>query len=237
MASKDVAVPQNSVLVELRDVTRVDPQRQTTLLHATDFQLRGGDQVAITGASGSGKSVLLRTLALLDAPDTGQVLWRGERVTSAQVPEYRRHVGYLSQRPAMVDGTVEDNLRLPFSLKVFSGERFNLTAVTELLAAAGKTPDFLQHTAADLSGGESQVVALLRLLQTGPDVLLLDEPTAALDPASARAVEHLVQTWFERGSASARAYVWVSHDDEQARRVSNRRMTMDAGSFMEIQAP
>lgn len=237
MVLKDVAVPPKDVLIELSGVTRVDPLRRTPLLHATDFCLRGGDRVALTGASGSGKSVLLRTLALLDAPDTGHLLWRGERVASAQVPGYRRHVGYLSQRPAMIEGTVEDNLRLPYSLKAFTGETFNLDTVTELLTAAGKTRAFLQQAAADLSGGEAQVVALIRILQAGPDVMLLDEPTAALDPASARTVEQLVRAWFDGRSSSARAYVWVSHDQAQAERVSNLRLTMDAGRLMDAQTP
>jgi putative ABC transport system ATP-binding protein len=237
MISRVVTVPAEGVLLEVSGLTRTDPRRRTPLLHAIDFQLRGGDRVAITGASGSGKSVLLRTLALLDAPDAGLVRWRGQGVFSAQVPQYRRHVGYLSQRPAMIDGTVEDNLRFPYSLKAFDGEQFDLQAVTGLLATAGKTPAFLQQAAADLSGGEVQLVALLRVLQTGPQVLLLDEPTAALDPASARAVEQLVQVWFEGQAASARAYLWVSHDEEQARRVSNLRMTMDAGRLMETQTP
>jgi putative ABC transport system ATP-binding protein len=234
MASTLVALPTESVVLQLSAVTRIDPLRHTQLLQATDFQLRSGNRVALTGASGSGKSVLLRTLALLDVADAGQLLWRGERVSSAQVPRYRRHVGYVSQRPAMIDGTVLDNLRFPYGLKAFAGEAFNLAAVTELLAAAGKTPAFLQQAAADLSGGESQVVALIRILQTGPDVLLLDEPTAALDPASVHAVEQLVQTWFEAGAASGRACVWVSHDDAQAQRVSNRRMIMDAGRLMDM---
>jgi putative ABC transport system ATP-binding protein len=236
MVSKDVAVPQDSVLVELRGVTRVDPQRRTPLLHPTDFCLRDGDRVALTGASGSGKSVLLRTLALLDAPDAGQLLWHGERVASANVPRYRRHVGYLSQRPAMIEGTVEDNLRLPYSLKAYAGQTFNVGAVTDLLTTAGKTPAFMQQAAADLSGGEAQIVALIRILQTGPDVMLLDEPTAALDPASARTVEQLVRTWFEENASSGRAYAWVSHDPAQAERMSDLHLTMDAGRLMETLA-
>lgn len=237
MVLKDVAVPQGGVLIELRGVTRVDLQRRTPLLHATDLRLRGGDRVALTGASGSGKSVLLRTLALLDAPDAGHLLWRGERVASAQVPRYRRHVGYLAQRPAMIEGTVEDNLRLPYSLKAFAGETFSLDTVTELLTAAGKTSAFLKQAAAELSGGEAQVVALIRILQAGPDVMLLDEPTAALDPASARAVEQLVRAWFDGHSSSGRAYVWVSHDQAQAERVSNLRLTMNAGRLKDTPTP
>jgi putative ABC transport system ATP-binding protein len=237
MVSNAEAVPADGVLIEVKDLTRIDPRRQTTLLHATDFQLRDGDRVALTGASGSGKSVLLRTLALLEAADAGQLFWCGQPVVSAHVPHYRKRVCYLAQRPSMIDGTVEDNLRFPYSLKSFTGARFNLDVVTGLLAAAGKGSGFLQQSAAELSGGEAQVVALIRVLQTDPQVMLLDEPTAALDPESARAVEQLVNGWFSQRSAAGHAYLWVSHDDAQAQRMSNLRRVMQAGRISEMTAP
>ena len=216
-----------SALIETRALTRMDERRQVPLLQPTNFTLNRGDRVSITGASGSGKSVFLRALALLDAPSAGQILWNGQAIADAQIPHYRSHISYLSQRPALIEGTVEDNLRFPFSLRTLHARRFDLAAVTTLLGHAGKDPDFLGKNAGDLSGGESQVVSLIRTLQLNPEVLLLDEPTAALDPASSRDVEALIDAWF--AGDRARAYIWVSHDLDQARRMSAIHLQMSAG--------
>lgn len=216
-----------SALIETKALTRMDDRRQTPLLHPTDFQLHQADRVSITGSSGSGKSVFLRALALLDAPTSGQILWHNQLIPNAKIPEYRSRICYLSQRPALIEGTVEDNLRFPYTLKALHHLSFNLEAVQALLAHAGKPPDFLKKTAGDLSGGESQVVSLIRTLQLDPDVLLLDEPTAALDPASSREVEALINAWFD--SRNAHAYIWVSHDHEQAQRMSSTHLHMGAG--------
>lgn len=214
-------------LIETKALTRMDERRQAQLLQATDFTLRSADRISITGASGSGKSVFLRALALLDAPTSGEIFWHNQPVPNVQIPKYRSRICYLSQRPALLEGTVEDNLRFPYTLKTLQHLKFDLDAVKTLLAHAGKTPDFLSKSATDLSGGESQIASLIRTLQLDPDVLLLDEPTAALDPASSRDVEALINAWF--GNGSAHAYIWVSHDHEQAQRMSSTWLHMDAG--------
>ncbi len=157
-----------SALIETCALARRDERRQAVLLQPTDFALHRADRVSITGASGSGKSVFLRALALLDAPTSGQVLWNHRPIANADIPEYRSRICYLSQRPALIDGTVLDNLRFPFSLKSLRKRHFELATVTALLQHAGKSPDFLAKNASDLSGGESQVVALIRSLQLNP---------------------------------------------------------------------
>ena len=220
-------------LLETRRLSRLDPGGVVELLKPTDFVLMPGAQIAITGASGSGKSVFLRALALLDAPATGQMLWLGKAISSDMIPRYRTCVSYLSQRPALVEGSVLDNLQLPYTLKSLRERSFDLQNATDLLAQAGQEPSFLQKNAQDLSGGESQIVALVRALQLAPQVMLFDEPTSALDPQSASAVEHLVRHWFD--ADSSRAYIWVSHDPEQARRMSTRHLTMDKGALQQEQ--
>ena len=222
-------------LIETRALTRMDERRQVPLLQPTDFTLTAGGRVSITGSSGSGKSVFLRALALLDAPSSGQVLWNGQPIANAEIPHYRSHISYLSQRPALLEGTVQDNLRFPFSLKTLRNRRFDLQAVTTLLGHAGKAPDFLDKSALDLSGGESQVVSLIRTLQLNPEVLLLDEPTAALDPTSSRDVEALIDAWF--AADRSRAFVWVSHDLEQAQRMSDIHLRMSAGVLDGVTLP
>ena len=108
-----------------------------------------------------------------------------------------------------------------------------------LAEQVGRGKDFLEKRASDLSGGEAQIVALIRILQLGPEVLLLDEPTASLDPASTRQIEALIRIWFQSGEKNqghaplSRASLWVLHDHDQARRVGNRFLTMCAGMLRE----
>ena len=104
----------------------------------------------------------------------------------------------------------------------------SIARAASLVAQAGRADDFLDKLASELSGGEAQITALIRVLQLAPEVLLLDEPTASLDPDSTRAIEALVHAWF--GAEPQRhASVWVSHDRAQAARMSKRHLTMRAG--------
>jgi len=219
-------------LVLAERITRRDTQRSQTLLQPTTFALRAGERVAITGPSGSGKSVFLRALALLDPLDAGHIMWQGARLERAAIPRYRRHVAYIRQRPALIDGSVEDNLRYPFELCAYHDVHFDRERAATLAARAGRGGDFLGKRASELSGGEAQIAALIRVLQLAPDVLLLDEPTAALDPASSRAIEALVRAWFD-AAPDRHASIWVSHDPEQAARMSERHLTMRAGVLEE----
>ncbi|MFJ4445501.1 ATP-binding cassette domain-containing protein [Pseudomonas sp. NPDC089422] len=227
--------PQNShaeaVLLEARQLGRVDLQRQATLLAPTDFSLRAGERTALIGASGSGKSVLLRALALLDAPSSGEVLWLGEPVPPSRIPHFRSRACYLTQRAALVEGSVMDNVRLPFTLKHNRQYPFDAATAARLLALAGKPHSFLDKAGADLSGGEAQLVALVRALLLAPQVLLLDEPTSALDPQAVAAVEALVMNWLDE-SPTARAFLWITHDHAQARRISTRTLTMHQGALL-----
>jgi putative ABC transport system ATP-binding protein len=209
-------------------IARRDAVRGQTLLQPTTFALCTGDRVAVTGPSGSGKSVFLRALALLDPLDAGRILWHGAPVERAAIPRYRRNVAYIRQRPALLDGSVEDNLRYPFELRTYRDVRFDRMRAANLAAQAGRGDDFLDKRASELSGGEAQITALIRVLQLAPEVLLLDEPTASLDPESSRAIEALVHAWFD-ADPGGHASMWVSHDPAQAARMSERHLTMRAG--------
>jgi putative ABC transport system ATP-binding protein len=219
-------------IVEAHDISRRDALRGQILLQPTHFALYAGDRVAITGPSGSGKSVFLRALALLDPLDAGRIEWHGERIARTAIPRYRRNVAYIRQRPAILDGTVEDNLRYPFTLRAYRDVSFDRERAASFAAQAGRGRDFLDKYASELSGGEAQITALIRVLQLAPEVLLLDEPTASLDPESSHAIEQLVNAWFAAGDRE-RASIWVSHDPAQAQRMSDRHLTMQAGVLSE----
>lgn len=198
------------------------------LLKDVSVVLRPGERLAIVGPTGSGKTLLLRALALLDPVDTGEIRWHGEVMGGNSAPDFRSQVTYLHQRPALVEGTVEDNLQLPFSLRCHRDRTFSRDAVYELLNQSGRDDSFFQRSARDLSGGEAQIVALLRAIQLNPSVLLLDEATAALDDESTRLIEQLVLNWCG-GHDSERAIIWVSHDRQQVARIANRVVTITGG--------
>jgi len=132
----------------------------------------------------------------------------------------------------MLDGSVLDNLRYPYTLGVFASTQFDREKVSHWLRQLGKPDGFLEQTASELSGGEAQIVALARTIQLNPHILLLDEPTAALDPASTRQIEELVAAWFAQ-APQERALVWISHDPDQATRVADRHLVMSTGHLTE----
>ena len=187
-----------------------------------ELALAPGETLAITGGSGSGKTLLLRALAGLDPVDEGEIALDGRPLDAWPMPDYRAQVRYLPQKPVTIEGTVEDGLRFAFGLRVHRGAAFSRERALDLLARVGRDERFLAAQAASLSGGEGQLLALLRTLLLPPRVLLLDEPTASLDDATAHDVESLVADWL--AARDDRAVVWTSHRDEQLSRVSRRRL-------------
>jgi putative ABC transport system ATP-binding protein len=219
-----------SPVIQVAGIGRRDPNGDAWLIHDISFDLNFGDRLGILGLSGAGKTVLMRAIAMLDPLDAGSIQWRGHAVRGEAVPSYRKQVIYLHQRSALWDGSVEDNLRYPYTLKAYGGESFDREHAVELLRDSGRGPAFLAKSSRDLSGGEAQIVALIRAVQLEPVVLLLDEPTASLDPDTARAVEGLLDRWLT-ARGPERALVWVSHDWNQTLRVTRRRLTLRCGQI------
>jgi putative ABC transport system ATP-binding protein len=191
------------------------------------LEIFSGDRVALVGPSGSGKSVLLRVLSLLDPADAGTLEMQGKPAGEHSVPEHRRKVIYLHQRPALFEGTVESNFERPFCLKVNRDLHYDRGRALALLRGAGRDESFLRKRFDQLSGGEAQIVALVRAIQLDPVMLLLDEATAALDNETTAAAERLIGEWLEQ--KRDRAVILVSHDTEQARRVAKRILQIEAG--------
>lgn len=181
-----------------------------------DLELSAGDRGMLVGASGTGKSLLLRCLCALDHPDEGDVLFDGRAVRAREVPSFRSRVLYVQQSPALTQGSVSENVELPGQFAAHAGAEGLAARAAELFSALGKPADFTAQRASRLSGGEAQLVGLVRALVLDPRVLLLDEPTAHLDRATTGLVEELLRTWTEAGS---RAVLWTSHDPAQVERV------------------
>jgi len=187
-----------------------------------DVAVDPGDRLAVRGPSGAGKTLLLRALAGLDALDEGELLADGEPVAS--LPQHRAAVAAVAQRPALFDTTVRDNVQAPFAFAVHDGVAYDEARALALLARLGRGAGLLDQTVDGLSGGEAQTVGLLRALLTDPVVLLLDEPTAGLDPERAAAVEAAVEAFLQ--ADPARAAVWTSHDAAQLARVTTRSLDL-----------
>ncbi|HTJ92223.1 MAG TPA: ATP-binding cassette domain-containing protein [Pararobbsia sp.] len=222
------------MMLEAIQLARTDERTGAMLLHPCDLTIAAADRLVITGPSGAGKSVLMRALALLDLP-LGELRWHGKPVTRAAVPAFRSAVAYVRQRPALFDGHVEDNLRVPYTLHIHRQRRYERAAALAYFARADRQAGFLDQRADELSGGEQQLVALVRTLLLAPTIVLLDEPTASLDPQTVLAVEAMIDHWMQQTPGAA--FAWVTHDPAQARRVGTRFATLRAGVLEAAAAP
>jgi len=202
------------------------------VLRGCDLTLVAGESVAIVGESGVGKSTLLHVLGGLDRPDGGTLAFRGEDVFSRgpnRLAEYRnRSVGFVFQfHHLLPEFTAVENVEMPFRIARDRGE-FRAGAV-EILVRLG-LGERLDHVPARLSGGEQQRVAIARAVVARPAVVLADEPTGNLDPATGREVfEVLRELQAERGFA----LVVATHSGRLAHRC-DRILRLDNGFLRPI---
>lgn len=201
------------------------------LLDNVDVSINPGDRIGIVGDSGSGKTTLLRSLAMLDAQTVGQIEFQGQLIADSDIPAYRRRVLYVAQQAGFVDANVRDNLALAFQF-VSTQNRLDESQAVAWLAQLGRDASMLEQSARDLSGGERQLVALVRALLVDPTILLLDEPTSAMDAGLTEELEAFIMRWTNENSE--RAFSWISHDQEQLRRVTNRQLRIKDGCVSEL---
>lgn len=174
------------------------------LLRHVGFALEAGLIYDLTGPSGAGKSMLLRACALMMERRTGELLLDGRPSSSFSPQQWRSRVALVPQRASLIPGTVGENLRLPWKLRVHAGSPAPSDAELSRLLERAALDVPLDRDAARLSGGQAARVALLRTFATHPSVLLLDEVDAALDDESAQAVGALTVTMAAEGAACLR---------------------------------
>ncbi len=209
------------MLFELREVSLRRGDRR--VLDSVSVEVPAG-ATAIVGPSGSGKSTLLRLLNRLADPDAGSVAYRGRPLVEYDPLRLRREVSLVPQLPALLEGTVESNLRYAAGL---AGKPLDPAGCLRL---AGLDVEFAGRDVAKLSVGERQRAMLARALAQEPRVLLLDEPTSALDRAARDAVE---ATLMELRRELGISLVVVSHDPAQARRLSDWVVRLHDGRAVE----
>ncbi len=189
----------------------------TEVLRSVTAEVADARVTVLAGPSGSGKTTLLRLCNRLEVPTAGTVRFRGEDLATLDPLSLRRRVGMVFQRPTLFAGTIGENFAVAASADTATYERH--------LAMVGLPTDWLDRPADDLSGGEAQRACLARTLLTGPEVLLMDEPTSSLDPSATRTLEELaVQV-----ARSGLAVLWVSHDLSQVRRIADACIVLRDG--------
>ncbi|MBI4787933.1 MAG: ATP-binding cassette domain-containing protein [Chloroflexi bacterium] len=199
---------------------------ERTVLDIDRLDIAPGEILGLVGPSGAGKSTLLRLLNFLESPTTGQIAFQNQPPNGSVPIAVRRQVTTVFQRPVLLRASVRANVAYGLGLR---GERAS-SRVDEMLARVG-LDKLANAPATKLSGGEMQRVALARALVVEPKVLLLDEPSANLDPYNVGLIEEIVaQNNRERGTT----VVVVTHNVFQAKRLAQRVGLMLGGRLIEI---
>jgi lipoprotein-releasing system ATP-binding protein len=228
----------SGVAVEIRGLYRTHRKggREIEVLRGVDLDLAPGDRVAVVGPSGAGKSTLLHVIGLLDRPTAGEIRLDGQPISALGSRDRARlrndTVGFVFQAHLLLpEHSALGNVALPVLLAGGSHKVANARA--EALLGAVGLAERLHHRPGELSGGEQQRVALARALVMGPGLVLADEPTGNLDPATAGGVfDLMVQLNVQLGST----LVVVTHSRELADRFP-RRLQLTDGRFRELDAP
>jgi tungstate transport system ATP-binding protein len=217
----------NEPLYRIRGVTKQYGARCVLAVEALD--IFPGEILALVGPSGVGKSTLLRLLNFLEPPATGTICFRGKTFNgSNDVPlAVRRRITTVFQQPLLLKRSVEANVGYGLRLR---GRRNCTTTIQNALKEVG-LETLTAQPARTLSGGEAQRVALARALILEPDALLLDEPTANLDPYNVGLIEEIV---IRRNREHNTTIVLVTHNIFQARRLAHRVALMLDGQIVEV---
>ena len=214
-------------LYRLRDVRKRYPSAFQLEIDA--LPIHAGEVLALLGPTGSGKSTLLRLLAGVDAASGGRVELGEPSVDAAKLPlDWRRRIAMVHQRPMLLNRDVRSNIEYGLHLRGTPSSR-EKAEVDRLLDRFGLSK-LASQSAKTLSGGQMQLVALARALIVEPDILLLDEPTANLDPAHVEIVEAALRSLRAERQVTV---VWATHNLFQARRVADRVALFWNGQLIE----
>lgn len=203
------------------------------VLKGIDFSLMKGENIAILGKSGSGKSVLIKIIASLLKPDQGEVLVLGQhpdKLSGKELNKLRLRIGFSFQNSALYDSmNVYENLSFPLTMNTKNLTRKEIDhAVAEALEAVG-LGDKIKQLPADLSGGQRKRVGIARTLILKPEIMLYDEPTSGLDPVTSTEINELINEVQQRYNTSA---VIITHDLTCAKSTSNRVAMLLDGKFI-----
>ena len=220
-------------ILEIKHLSKAFGSHQ--VLCDIDFTVEKGDVTSFIGASGSGKSTVLRCINLLETPSSGEILYHGTNVADRKVKahEYRSHVGMVFQSFNLFNNmTVLENCMVG-QIQVLKRSKEEAKAVAmEYLNKVGMAP-YIHAKPRQISGGQKQRVAIARALAMNPEILLFDEPTSALDPEMVGEVLTVMHQLAQEGMTM----LVVTHEMAFARDVSTRVVYMNQGVICEQGTP
>ncbi len=212
------------------------------VLDGVELEIMQGEITALVGPSGAGKTSLLRLLNRLDDPTSGEILYDSKSLNRYAVQELRRRIGFVFQTPVMFPGTLHDNLRAAIMLGKQIEQKNDNSAddkdrneqrIAEAMRLAELDAALGEQDGGRLSVGQKQRANIARALVTAPDVLLMNEPTSALDPETA---DRLMDTIRRLKRERKLTVVMVTHRLAEARRVSDMIIVMERGRIVEAGA-
>ncbi|KAG2368601.1 P-loop containing nucleoside triphosphate hydrolase protein [Suillus spraguei] len=209
-------------LIEARNVA-CKKDKKHTIFSQLNLDVNERDIIVLQGRSGAGKTTFLKCIAHLNVYD-GEILYRGRSPIIPGVPAFRTRIFYVPQRPALLPGTPRDFMTTITSFQSRkSTSESDLALAMDISKGWGVDNELWDRNWTGLSGGEAQRIALAAAMGLNTaEVLLLDEPTSALDHHSTKLVEEFILNNLRSPQNGLKAIVWITHSEEQARRVGTR---------------
>ncbi len=206
--------------------------KRKRLLNDITFQLKSGDITIILGKSGEGKSTILKLLNRLLTPSSGVIRYNQINIQDISPLQLRKDLGYIPQIPYLIEGTVRDNLLLPFYKRDIPTD-INLIFI-EKLVEVGLEEEILYQNAQELSVGQKQRISIVRSLLNEPKILLMDEPSSALDKEN---IKLLIQSLKTIVQQEALTLLIVTHNLDFAREIDGRLLYLKDGTIKKYDYP